>query len=62
MGLRGNDIKDRFSVFRGSYAETAAVKNATDIAILLDQARDIALDETSVRVLSGAELRALARG
>ena len=51
-----------FRNFRGNYAETAAVKNATDIALLLNEARDLGLDETAVRVLSGDDLRALARG
>lgn len=54
-------LSQDFSAFRGNYAESAAVKNATDIAILFDQARGIGLDETSVRVLSGDDLRALAR-
>ena len=54
-------LSQDFGVFRGNYAENAAIKNATDIAILFNEARGIGLDETSVRVLSGDELRALAR-
>ena len=56
---------DRFEVdfgkFRGNFAEVAAVKNAIDIVIMLDEARDIGIDETSARVLSRDDLRALAR-
>ena len=57
-----SSLEDRFGVFRGNYAETAALKNAVDIAILLDEDRGIGLEETSVRVLSVDDLRALARG
>ena len=54
-------LSQDFGVFRGNHAESAAIKNATDIAILFNEARGVGLDETSVRVLSGDELRALAR-
>ena len=50
-----------FGVFRGHYAEAAAVKRATDIAISLDESKSLGIDETAVRVLSGDDLRALAR-
>ena len=54
----GND----FRAFRGNYAESAAMKSATDIAILLNESKSLGIDETRVRVLSGDDLRALARG
>ena len=54
-------LSQDFGTFRGNYAESAAVKNATGIALLLNEARDLGLDETAARVLSGDELRALAR-
>ena len=50
-----------FGAFRGNYAESAAVKNATDIAILLNQSKSLGLDETAVRVLSGEDLLVIAR-
>ena len=50
-----------FGVFKGNYAEYAAVKRATDIAILLNESKSLGIDETAVRVLSGDDLRALAR-
>ena len=49
-----------FSKFRANYVTVAAVKNAMDVVIMLDEARDIGLDETSARVLSGDNLRTLA--
>ena len=55
-------FSDDFSKFRGNYAETAAVKNATNIAFLLNEARDLGIDENAIRVLSVDDLRALARG
>ncbi len=50
-----------FRNFRGNYAESAMRKNATDIAILLNEAKSLGIDETSVRVLSDNDLRAAAR-
>lgn len=50
-----------FGVFRGHYAEAAAVKRATDIAISLNESKSLGIDETAVKVLSGDDLRAMAR-
>ncbi len=54
-------LSNDFGAFRGNYAESAAVKNAADIAIMLNESKSLGIDETSVRVLSGDDLRALAR-
>ena len=58
---RFNRFEGDFGRFRANFAEVAAVKNAMDIVIMLDEARDIGIDETSARVLSRDDLRALAR-
>ena len=55
-------LSNDFGVFRGNYAESGAVKSATDIAILLNESKSLGIDETTARVLSGDDLRALARG
>lgn len=54
-------LSNDFSIFRGNYAETVATKNATDIAILLNESKSLGIDETRLKVLSGDDLRALAR-
>ena len=59
---RNGRLSHDFGVFRGNYAETSAVKNATDIALLLNEARALGLDETAIKVLSGDHLRGLVRG
>ncbi len=51
-----------FGNFRGNYAEHAATKSATGIALRLDEAKGLRIDETMVEVLARDRLRFLARG
>ena len=55
-------LSNDFGAFRGNYAESAAVKSATDIAIMLNESKSLGIDETLLKVLSRDDLRALARG
>ena len=55
-------ISQDFGNFRGNYAEHAATKSATGIALRLDEAKGLRIDETMVEVLSRDRLRFLARG
>ena len=50
-----------FGRFRGQYARHTVERNATDIAIDLDEARALGIDENAVRVLSRDDLHTLAR-
>lgn len=55
-------ISQDFGNFPGNYAEHAATKSATGIALRLDEAKGLKIDETMVEVLSRDRLRFLARG
>jgi hypothetical protein len=50
-----------FGRFRGQYARHTVERNATDIAIELDESRALGIDENAVRVLSRDDLHTLAR-
>ena len=54
-------ISHDFRNFRGNYAQSAAVKDAVDIVIGLDEAKSLSLDETRVKVLTHEGITALAR-
>ena len=53
-------LSDDFGNFRGSYAGIAVVKHAAGIAIRLDEAKSLGIDELATKVLSREMIRALA--
>ena len=53
-------LSDDFGNFRGSYAGIAVVKHAPGIAIRLDEAKSLGIDELTPKVLSRDMIRALA--
>ena len=61
LARRIDRLSDDFGVFRGNFAERAAVKNAAGLVADLDNARDLGLNEISLTVLSREQIQQAAR-
>ena len=54
-------LSDDFGVFRGNFAERAAVRNAAGLVADLDEAQELGLDEGTITILSREQIQEAAR-